>query len=111
MLLFALYQSFEGGLPVNLVQFHPSEGYVEQDEKNIGNAEVEDQHILCGQYHLNSIIYSPSIFTNQSPDISREKGEDDADVEDDPRHHQEDVAHAETGLHKAVYPFLGENNH
>ena len=52
-----------------------------------------------------------SIFTKLSPDISREKGEDDADVEDDPRHHQEDVAHAETGLHQAVYPFLGENNH
>ena len=28
-ILFALYQSFEGGLPVNLVQFHPSEGHVE----------------------------------------------------------------------------------
>ena len=51
-----------------------------------------------------------SIFTKQSPDISREKGEDDADVEDDPRHHQEDVGHAEIGLHQAVYPFVGENN-
>ena len=55
--------------------------------------------------------FLPSIFTKQSPDISREKGEDDADVEDEPCHHQEDVGPTETVFHQTVYPFLGEYNH
>ena len=40
--------------------------------------------------------------TSDITHIAREEGEDDAEVGDDPSHHQDDVRSAKTGLHEAV---------
>ena len=40
--------------------------------------------------------------TSDITHIAREEGEDDGQVGDDPRHHQDDVGSAKTGLHEAV---------